>query len=129
MLFRSQSDEQLTTTETKQVFYHVRLICADGSVTENDHYPCLFKHAQLQQPAITIEWHQDNDTIWLELDCDYPALFVEPQLECQGRFSDSSFTLLPSAITGTKHRIQYIGDCDFETIKQQLTVYHLRGTY
>lgn len=124
-----QSDEQLTTTETKQVFYHVRLICADSSVTENDHYPCLFKHAQLQQPAITIEWYQDNDTIWLELDCDYPALFVEPQLECQGRFSDSSFTLLPSAITGTKHRIQYIGDCDFETIKQQLTVYHLRGTY
>ena len=124
-----QTEDILTATETKQVFYHVSLTCADGSVTENTHYPCLFKHAQLQNPIINTEWHQDNDTIWLELDTDCPALFVEPQLECQGRFSDSSFTLLPSHITGTKHRLYYIGDCDLNTLKQNLTLYHLRGTY
>jgi beta-mannosidase len=124
-----QTEDILTASETKQVFYHVSLTAADGSVTENTHYPCLFKHAQLQNPTINTEWHQDNETIWLELDTDYPALFVEPQLECQGRFSDSSFTLLPSHMTGAKHRLYYIGDCDLKTLKQHLTLYHLRGTY
>ncbi len=124
-----RSDEALTAAETKQFFYHVSLTCADGSVTENDHFPCLFKHAQLQHSTIAATWQQDNDSIWLELDCDHPALFVEPQLECQGRFNDSSFTLLPSHITGAKHRIDYIGECDLETLKQNLTLYHLRGTY
>ncbi|MEC6830705.1 glycoside hydrolase family 2 protein [Photobacterium toruni] len=124
-----QTDVVLTASEAKQIFYHVSLTGADGSVTENDYYPCLFKHAQLQTPTISTEWYQDNDTIWLELDTNYPALFVEPQLECQGRFNDSSFTLLPSHITGTKHRLYYIGDCDLKTLNQHLTVYHLRGTY
>lgn len=124
-----QIDQPLTTEESQQVFYHVHLTAEDGSTLENDYYPCLFKYARLQAANITSEIIQDNDAIWLELDCDYPVLFLEPQLECDGRFSDSSFTLLPSGISGRKQRLKYIGKCDIDTIKSSLTLYHLRGTY
>lgn len=60
----------------------------------------------------------------LTLQSDNPAFFVHLEHDGKGRFSDSSFTLLPEKPV----TIEYLGD-DIETLKNTLRVYDLSNSY
>ena len=121
-------EELQTNIATSSTFFYAKIEIPHSTI-ENIHFPCRFKAIPLQQPNIIHQVHQDNEKIWIELDCDYPALFVHLEYEGIGRFDDSSFTLLPSSITGEKRRIHYIGDASIADLQEKLVIYHLRGTY
>jgi beta-mannosidase len=112
----------------KNSFFHVILNSNEGTI-ENSYYPALFKHAQLHQSCI--QWYIGSDErgLFVCLDCDKPALFVHLEYKGSGRFDDSSFTLLPSSITGSAKKIRYIGSASQDDLAQGLTIYHLRDTY
>lgn len=114
--------------DSREHFFHVRLHCGD-TVLENSAYPALFKHANLQTATIDWQVSTDDQGTFVELDCDNPALFVHLEFEGEGRFDDSSFTLLPSAITGSKKRVRYLGNASPDELTHALRVYHLRDTY
>jgi len=60
----------------------------------------------------------------IELTSDKPAFYVHLEHDGQGRFSDSSFTLLANQ----PKVIEYIGD-DRATMAETLRVYHLAGSH
>lgn len=80
------------------------------------------KLKQLTIKKANIEVIQEGDRITL---CsDNPAFFVHLEHDGKGRFSDSSFTLLPN----TPITINYLGD-DIETVTKTLRVYDLSNSY
>ncbi|WP_036829521.1 glycoside hydrolase family 2 protein, partial [Photobacterium sanctipauli] len=117
-----------TVEESRNTFYHVELQC-DDAIIENDYFPVLFKQMNLPNTTIHTEIGSDEQGVYIELDCGHPALFVHLEIEGTGRFDDSSFTLLPSDITGKVKRVRYIGNESKEAIASTLRVYHLRDSY
>ncbi|MCW8329219.1 glycoside hydrolase family 2 protein [Photobacterium sp. SDRW27] len=123
---------QLASTEydneAKISFFHV-ILHTDEQVIENSYYPALFKHADLQKANIQWQIESDEQGLLVSLDCDAPALFVHLEYEGSGRFDDSSFTLLPSSLSGGTKLVRYTGPASKQELAQGLTVYHLRDTY
>lgn len=77
---------------------------------------------QLTIKKANIEVTQEDNRITLQ--SDYPAFFVHLEHDGKGRFSDSSFTLLPQEpIT-----VEYLGD-DLETLTHSLRIYDLSNSY
>ncbi|MGF1735245.1 beta-mannosidase [Photobacterium satsumensis] len=114
--------------ESKDSFFHVQLHCGD-TLVENSYYPALFKHANLQPTAVRWQVKTDSKGIYVELDSHTPALFVHLEFDGPGRFGDSSFTLLPSAITGAPKQVRYQGTVSAYELAEKLRIYHLRNTY
>ncbi len=123
-----QPQSPLSSEEMGTTFFHV-MADINGHRIENTHYPKVFKQLDLPNPTLSWEIVSDHNDIWIELDCDVPSLFVHLEFEGTGRFSDSSFTLLPSTVTGQKRRINYQGDATLNALKMGLTIHHLRATY
>ncbi|MGF1688849.1 glycoside hydrolase family 2 protein [Photobacterium japonica] len=125
--------DKANTEAAREYFYHVRLQCSDPqdgkAVIENSHYPALFKQAKLENINLTWTVSQDADGMWVEVDTDKPALFVHLEFEGEGRFTESSFTLLPSRITGQAKRVRYEGNATADELANNLRIYHLRETY
>ncbi|MGF1863589.1 beta-mannosidase [Photobacterium profundum] len=123
---------QLAHTEydeaDKYSFFHVVLNTSEETI-ENSYYPALFKHTKLHQSQIKWQVGSDEQGLFVSLDCDTPALFVHLEYNGSGRFDDSSFTLLPSSITGKTRHVRYKGSASENELAQGLTVYHLRDTY
>ncbi len=109
-------------------FYHVVLENTETTI-ENSHFPCAFKRARLEKANIT--WHvfENESGCFIELDCENPAFFVHLEYTGTGRFEDSSFTLLPSTLTGKKRQVRFVGDASQQELEAGLTVYDLRSTY
>ncbi|HIF9238796.1 TPA: beta-mannosidase [Photobacterium damselae] len=122
----------------KDHFYHVEITieCYSGSNNrqtskiENDYFPTVFKQAKLQPGKIHAQVIEDELGIIIELDCEEPCLFVHLEVDDHlSRFSDSSFTLLPSTCSGYKKQIRYIGLLNKDCIEKQLKIYHLSQSY
>ncbi|MEF1217071.1 glycoside hydrolase family 2 protein, partial [Photobacterium damselae] len=122
----------------KDHFYHVEITieCYSGSnngrtsTIENDYFPTVFKQAKLQPGKIHAQVIEDELGIIIELDCEEPCLFVHLEVDDHlSRFSDSSFTLLPSTCSGYKKQIRYIGLLNKDCIEKQLKIYHLSQSY
>ncbi|HIF9394566.1 TPA: beta-mannosidase [Photobacterium damselae] len=122
----------------KDHFYHVEITieCYSGSnngqtsTIENDYFPTVFKQAKLQPGKIHAQVIEDELDIIIELDCEEPCLFVHLEVDDHlSRFSDSSFTLLPSTCSGYKKQIRYIGLLNKDCIEKQLKIYHLSQSY
>ena len=77
---------------------------------------------QLSIEKAKISLQREGKTIVLSTDV--PALFVHLEHDGGGRFSDSSFTLLP----GIPKTVSYLGD-DLESLSDTLRVYDLSHTY
>lgn len=97
----------------------------DVSVNGKQIQNTWFANPQLKQLTIkkaNIEVVQEGGTITLRTD--NPAFFVHLEHDGKGRFSDSSFTLIPeNPVT-----ISYIGD-DIDTLNNTLRVYDLSNSY
>ncbi|MGR5063819.1 beta-mannosidase [Photobacterium sp. DNB22_13_2] len=109
-------------------FLHVELHDQE-QVIENTFYPSLYKHADIQKSSI--EWTIINEEgqHYIVLDCDQPAHFVHIEFDGEGRFEDSSFTLLPATITGSQRKVKYLGDASTDSLLAGITIYDLRSTY
>ena len=95
--------------------------CVNGKAIQNT----WFANQQLKQLTLkkaNIEVVQEGANITLRTD--NPAFFVHLEHDGKGRFSDSSFTLLPE----NPMTITYIGD-DIETLTNTLRVYDLSNSY
>ncbi|MDA9557058.1 glycoside hydrolase family 2 protein [Vibrio sp.] len=110
-------------------FYHVEVTFEGGRSITNTYVPVLYKQALLQPAEVTYSIHEEQGKTWVVLDTDKPALFVHLEYEGEGRFSDSSVTLLPSYITGSPMKIEFLGRVTPIELQQGLRIYHLRETY
>ncbi|SPY29754.1 Uncharacterised protein [Photobacterium damselae] len=122
----------------KDHFYHVEITIecciksnnGQTSTIENDYFPTVFKQAKLQPGKIHAQVIEDELGIIIELDSEEPCLFVHLEVDDHlSRFSDSSFTLLPSTCSGYKKQIRYIGLLNKDCIEKQLKIYHLSQSY
>ncbi|MDD9155298.1 glycoside hydrolase family 2 protein [Aliivibrio sp. S4TY2] len=77
---------------------------------------------QLSMKKANISFTQEGSMI--TLNTDNPAFFVHLEHDGKGRFSDSSFTLLPEKPV----TIEYLGG-DIDTLKNTLRVYDLSNSY
>ncbi|MDD9174359.1 glycoside hydrolase family 2 protein [Aliivibrio finisterrensis] len=93
----------------------------NGIQNENTWFAApTFKPLTLKKAKIEVALNGPEIT----LRSDNPAFFTHLEHDGNGRFTDSSFTLLPN----TPRIIHYIGD-DIETLKQTLRVYDLSNSY
>ncbi|MDF2152846.1 glycoside hydrolase family 2 protein [Vibrio sp. CAU 1672] len=109
-------------------FLHVEM--NDGQQKlENTFYPALYKHSAMEKSHIGWQIIDEDGQLSIELDCDVPAHFVHIEFDGDGRFDDSSFTLLPATICGTKRKVKYFGQSSAAALKAGIRIYDLRSTY
>jgi beta-mannosidase len=121
-LSRPDSNEALLTIPNQllqqyqgQGFIH--LLCKSSeTVVENVWFDSAFKQLPIKRAEIRIEVNHNKVT----LSTDIPAFFVHLECDAAGRFSDSSFTLLP----GENREIDYIGD-EADVMRESLRIYQL----
>ncbi|WEM44528.1 glycoside hydrolase family 2 protein (plasmid) [Photobacterium sp. DA100] len=116
------------TDDQADYFLHVELSNQE-LVLENTFYPALFKHSAIEKSHIQWQVLNEGGALYIELDCDKPAHFVHIEFDGEGRFDDSSFTLLPASICGSKRKVKYLGDASADALLAGITIYDLRGTY
>ncbi|MFA0476567.1 glycoside hydrolase family 2 protein [Vibrio breoganii] len=101
-------------------FFHVSIETESG-VNQNTWFTSpKFKSLELQRANIQVE--ADGDSILLSTD--KPAFFVHLEHDGAGRFSDSSFTLLPNE----NKKVRYLGE-DQALMLETLRVYDLSNSY
>lgn len=105
----------------KEKSFFVVELNVDEDVIQNTWFPTpRVKTLALQKAKV--EAKRVGDTITLSTD--KPAFFVHLEHDGSGRFSDSSFTLLP----GQPKTVQYFGD-DLDSVSKTLRVYDLSNSY
>lgn len=119
---------QLESADNKCFFYHVTCQC-DDKIIENTYCPVVYKQAKLI--TCMIEWQviEKGNELCILLDSDYPALFVHLEYNGDGIFSESSFTLLPSKISGAKKQVTYRGAATLEQLRDGLKIYDLSNSF
>jgi beta-mannosidase len=101
-------------------FFYAEFTCGSETI-QNTWFPIpQFKQLSIEKAKITLQ--REGKTIVLSTDV--PALFVHLEHDGGGRFSDSSFTLLP----GIPKTVSYLGD-DIDSLSDTLRVYDLSHTY
>ncbi|WP_117234312.1 beta-mannosidase [Vibrio maerlii] len=78
------------------------------------------KGLPLEKANVSVEVNGDT----LTFTTDKPAFYVHVEFDGDGRFSDSSFTLLPNQ----RKEVKYIGD-QLDELANSLRVYHLTNSY
>ncbi|MFC5079909.1 glycoside hydrolase family 2 protein [Vibrio thalassae] len=107
-------------TRADQGFFFVRFE-SQGEWSQN----IWFAKPEVKQLAISKAKIQvDIDGSAIILTADKPAFFVHLEHDGSGRFSDSSFTLLPNE----PYQVNYIGE-ELETLLSTLRVYDLSNSY
>ncbi|WP_026972921.1 beta-mannosidase [Aliagarivorans marinus] len=104
-------------------FFFAELFDADGGAAalQNTWFPIPeLKGVAIEKANISVGIKGDS----IVLSSDKPAFFVHLEHDGDGRFSDSSFTLLP----GQPKTVRYLGD-DLASLQQSLRVYDLSHSY
>ncbi|KKD62102.1 beta-mannosidase [Grimontia sp. AD028] len=119
-----QCDRQVIDERKHQGFFHVVMEC-DGKEITNTWFDDVYKRLPLPKASVDVEIMEGRDGLQLVLKSDLPAFFVHLEFEGEGRFSDSSFTLMPcSPVT-----VNFEGCADVEAMKAGLRVYQLSETF
>ncbi|EAS43505.1 glycoside hydrolase family 2 protein [Photobacterium profundum] len=105
-------------------FFHVHLTCGQ-EVIENTYFPLRPKHCELAAPELRYEVADINNQLYVMLNCEHPAFFVHLEYAGEGRFDDSSFTL----VSEYQKQVKYLGPATYEELVAGLTVYHLHQSY
>ncbi|WP_408900466.1 glycosyl hydrolase 2 galactose-binding domain-containing protein [Photobacterium piscicola] len=105
-------------------FFHVHLHSGQQLI-ENTWFPARPKYCELACPDLRFEVAEHNNDIVVMLSSSKPAFFVHLEFEGEGRFEDSSFTLVPEH----QRQIKYIGSASYDEVAQGLRVYHLKQSY
>ena len=101
-------------------FFFAEIEC-DGEPVQNTWFPIPeLKNVAVEKADLKVVREGDS----ISISTDRPALFVHLEHDGDGRFSDSSFTLLPNQ---TK-TVRYLGD-DLESLSRSLRVYDLSHSY
>ncbi|WP_220718480.1 beta-mannosidase [Agarivorans litoreus] len=95
---------------------------SNGEELQNTWVGGTYKSLPIANAKVSVQADEVNRSITLSTD--KPALFVHLESDANGRFSDSSFTLLPQQPIS----LDYIGD-EFELMARNLRVYHLANSY
>ncbi len=118
----------------QQVFFELQTdgYDADGRLVDrhsNTIFPVPYKRCDLAPSQIRTEIKMHAARLSVELTADAPAFFVhlEPGA-CGGRFSDSSFTLLPGRAV-TVDYFPFGPPPTADELRRELRVTHLRETY
>jgi beta-mannosidase len=101
-------------------FFYAEIEC-NGELVQNTWFPIPeLKKVPIEKTDISVIQNGSE----LILSTDKPALFVHLEHDGNGRFSDSSFTLLPKC----PKTIRYLGD-DLDSLANSLRVYDLSNSY
>lgn len=119
-----QLDCDFLEGQKKKGFFYVE-VYAKGKRLTNVWLADVFKALPLPKAQIKTELVIEDNQIYLICSTDKPAFFVHLEAECEGRFSDSSFTLLPSMPL----KIAYMGQASPKALTQGLTLYHLTADF
>ena len=101
-------------------FFHVQVQVGDHQI-ENTWFADVFKKLPLQRANIQTQVINDHGKIYIECSTDSTAFFVHLESTLEGRFEDSSFTLLPHQ----PKRIEWLGEFPQEVADFNLKVYQL----
>lgn len=101
-------------------FIFVEVRCQDQWF-HNVWFGDVFKKLPLQKAQIMQTVIEEDQQLFVELTTDRPAFFVHLEFEGEGRFSDSSLTLLPCVPV----RVAYLGNADALQLMRGLRIYHL----
>ncbi|CZF80375.1 Exo-beta-D-glucosaminidase precursor [Grimontia celer] len=119
-----QCDREVIDERKHQGFFHVVMECEGKEIT-NTWFDDVYKRLPLPKASVDVEIIEGMDGLQLVLTSDLPAFFVHLEFEGEGRFSDSSFTLMPcSPVT-----VNFEGSADAETLKAGLRLYQLSETF
>ncbi|WP_028024713.1 glycoside hydrolase family 2 protein [Enterovibrio calviensis] len=119
-----QCDRNVINERKHEGFFQVDMEC-NGQALTNTWFDDVYKRLPLPRANVEADVIEKNGTMTITLTTDKPAFFVHPELEGEGRFNDSSFTLMPcSPVTLT-----YTGDASAEEIRSKLSIYHLVQSY
>ncbi|WP_019613145.1 beta-mannosidase [Psychromonas ossibalaenae] len=91
----------------------------------NTYFPAKPKQCEFADPKISYEIIETQAGLEVVISAENPAFFVHLEYQGTGRFTDSSFTLLP----GEPQTIAYIGEAELEELKEGLRVYDLYHSY
>ncbi len=105
-------------------FFHLSFD-AHENLIENTWFPVPYKQLPIKKAKIQAEVKRINQHLVIQLQTDLPAFFVHLEYEGEGRFSDSSFTLLPNQ----PKTISYHGTATEEELKKGLTLYDLSHSW
>ncbi len=118
----ADANEVLLTISNEQLHQHrgqgfLHILCKSShEEVENVWFDSGFKQLPIKRAEIRFEVNRNKVT----LSTDIPAFFVHLECDAAGRFSDSSFTLLP----GENREIDYIGD-EADVMRESLRIYQL----
>ncbi|STQ74567.1 beta-mannosidase [Grimontia hollisae] len=119
-----QCDRNMINERQHKGFFHVE-IDVEGTRFANTWFDDIYKRLPLPKADITVDVAECDGSLLVTLTSDLPAFFVHLEYEGEGRFSDSSFTLMPcSPVT-----VSYIGSADIDALNAGLHVYQLAGSY
>ncbi|WP_318490143.1 beta-mannosidase [Photobacterium leiognathi] len=116
-------NEDLEGHETEG-FFHVHLRNGEKLI-ENTYFPAKPKECELEDPDLRFEVAELHGEIFVMLSSSKPAFYVHLEFEGEGRFEDSSFTLVPEH----QRQVKYIGSASVDELVQGLRVYHLKQSY
>ncbi|MDO6765814.1 glycoside hydrolase family 2 protein [Agarivorans sp. 1_MG-2023] len=95
---------------------------SNGDKLQNTWVGEAYKSLAIAKAEVSVQL--DEATQSITLSTNKPAFFVHLESDASGRFSDSSFTLLPQQPIS----LNYMGD-EFERMAASLRVYHLADSY
>ena len=96
--------------------------CSNGEALQNTWVGAAYKSLTIAKAKVSVQVDEAKQSITLSTN--KPAFFVHLESDANGRFSDSSFTLLPQQPIS----LNYIGD-EFEQMVKSLRIYHLANSY
>ncbi|MGF1765809.1 glycoside hydrolase family 2 protein [Enterovibrio makurazakiensis] len=119
-----QCDRNVINERKHEGFFHVDMVC-DGHALSNTWFDDVYKRLPLPSAKVEANVIEKNGTLTITLTTDKPAFFVHPEFEGEGRFNDSSFTLMPcNPVTLT-----YTGSASADEMSSKLSIYHLVQSY
>ncbi|PFG57769.1 beta-mannosidase [Vibrio sp. ES.051] len=113
-----QLDDEFDASELKSGFLHVEAQVGEDRISNTWFSTHELKTLPMAQANIKV----DIEGSRILLTADKPAFFVHLESDVDGRFSDSSFTMLAN----TPVTVEYLGE-DIFGMKQSLRVYHLNS--
>ncbi|PSW02659.1 beta-mannosidase [Photobacterium lipolyticum] len=105
-------------------FFHVHLTSGQ-EVIENTYLPLRPKQCELVEPDLRYEVAEIHGQLFVMLSCSKPAFFVHLEYAGDGRFDNSSFTLVPEH----QKQVKYLGPATYDELVAGLTIYHLYQSY
>ncbi|MDD1784169.1 glycoside hydrolase family 2 protein [Enterovibrio sp. ZSDZ35] len=119
-----QCDRNVIVERKHEGFFFVDMVC-DGQTISNTWFDDVYKRLPLPNAKVDANVVEQDGAITVTLTTDKPAFFVHPEFEGEGRFNDSSFTLMPCRPV----TLTYTGTASAEEISSKLSIYHLAQSY